>query len=208
MTILAIESSTPHASLALWKDGDVVWESEFTSERAHNSRIFAPLEEALSLCDRQLDVIVVGIGPGSYGGVRVGIAVANGFALALGAKTIGVSSLEAIGDTNDYAVIGDARRKSFFLARVTGNKLQGEPELLAEEGLVAGLRGLDQDGVPVCTSDPKLSEQHPAAQLAYPAARRLAMIAAEMTEDEIASAAQKLLQPHYLRAPYITVPKK
>ena len=174
MTILAIESSTPHASLVLWKDGEVIWKSEFTSDRAHNAHIFAPLKEALAICDRQIDLIAVGIGPGSYGGVRVGIAVANGFALALNARTVGISSLEAIGETEDYAVIGDARRKSFFLARVRGSRLQAEPALLTEEGLVADLTGLGQNGVPVFTSDPKLAEKYSGPVLAFPSASRLA----------------------------------
>lgn len=208
MTILAIESSTPHASLALWIDGEVIWKSEFVSERAHNSHVFAPLEEALAICDRQIDLIAVGIGPGSYGGVRVGIAVANGFALALGATTLGISSLEAIGNADDYAVIGDARRKSFFLARVTGGKLLGEPALLTKEGLADDLTGLGQNDVPIFTSDPKLAGEYSAAVLAYPEATRLAEIASELPPDEAEVLASRPLQPHYLRAPYITVSKK
>jgi tRNA A37 threonylcarbamoyladenosine modification protein TsaB len=49
--ILGIETSTPHASLALWDPavGSVVWEQTFSSDRAHNSVIFEPLREALEV---------------------------------------------------------------------------------------------------------------------------------------------------------------
>ena len=207
-TILAIESSTPHASLALWRDGEIVWDSAFTSDRAHNSHIFEPLEAGLETCGRAIDLVVVGIGPGSYGGVRVGIAVANGLALALGSKTIGWSSLESMSGEPDFAVIGDARRKSFFLARIRNGKQEEEPALLTEQGLIDDLTLLNRKGVPLFTSDPALAESHAAVVLVWPSAVHLAQIAAELTPEEIAALESKPLEPHYLRAPYITTPKQ
>lgn len=206
MTILAIECSTPHASLAIWHEGAVIWETAFTSERAHNSRIFAPLEEGLEQCGRQLDWIAVGVGPGSYGGVRVGIAVANGFALALGAKTLGVSSLEAIADAEDYRVIGDARRKTYFVAQVAGGDLQGEPDLVPTDELKGILH--DNESDPVFSSDPKMVDAFPGVRFACPGASSLANIVARMTHEQRDSRAEQPLEPHYLRAPYITTPKK
>ena len=206
MTILAIECSTPHASLALWRDGAVVWEAAFTSERAHNSRIFAPLEEGLTHCDRHLDWIAVGVGPGSYGGVRVGIAAANGFALSLGADALGVSSLEAFNDSDDYRVIGDARRQSFFVARVIGGVLEGEPKLVSRDELMVLCEGPQQ--APIFTSDPSLAGAFPGVGLAFPTARRLAESTSRRTTEELSAAAERPLEPHYLRAPYITKPKK
>src|SRR5690349_3926881 len=75
MEILAIESSAPRGSLALWRDGRLVEVQEFQSERAHNSVLFAPLNAVLHQSEA-LDLIVCGTGPGSYSGVRVGIAAA------------------------------------------------------------------------------------------------------------------------------------
>lgn len=208
--ILAIETSTPRASLALFDEsgGGVIWERSFTSDRAHNSMIFEPLEEGLERCGRAIDRIVVGRGPGSYGGVRVGIAVANGLSLALGAPAAGLSSLEAMDlAAADYAVIGDARRASFFLARVESGKLRGEPDLLIEQGLVADLTLLRQRGLPVVTAEEAVAERFGAA-LVYPVAGKLAAVAAEWPRAKFEALAEQPLEPHYLRAPYITMPKK
>ena len=71
MTILALETSTSQASLAVWRDGEVVREWSFCSERSHNSLLFAPLREAWAVAEP--DLMVVGTGPGSYAGVRVAL---------------------------------------------------------------------------------------------------------------------------------------
>ena len=87
MTILAIETSTNVGSIAVLRDGDCVFSKTFTSERSHNSQIFAPLGEALEITTPGL--IAVGTGPGSYTGARIGIAVGIGIFLSINAKLIG-----------------------------------------------------------------------------------------------------------------------
>lgn len=208
--ILAIESSLPEASLALLdrESGEVCWRDGFTSLRAHNAVIFKPLREALDRCGGSLDLIVIGRGPGSYGGVRVGIAVANGLSLALGAPVLGLSSLEAVNSPEDsYAVIGDARRRTFFLAQVTHRELEGDPELVDDEGLIAALSELSAAGCPLFSSDPALVEAHEEVSLAFPSADRLALRAASLDPVAIEALVGQPLEPHYLRAPYITTPK-
>ena len=76
MITLAIETSTTRGSIALTRDGEVLLEQSFASERSHNSQIFAPLGEALELAIPEL--IAVGTGPGSYTGARIGIAAGIG----------------------------------------------------------------------------------------------------------------------------------
>ncbi len=208
--ILAIESSVPEAGLALCDGGtgEVVWRREFSSQRAHNAVIFDPLREALDRCDRKLELIAVGRGPGSYGGVRVGIAVANGLSLALGAPVLGLSSLEAMEtEAETYAVIGDARRQTWFVARVEDGRLVAEPELVTREGLVEHLTLLDRRGIPVFTADAALAEAHAGVNFTAPSAARLARRAAVLGEGERNTLAGNPLEPHYLRAPYITTPK-
>ena len=95
MEILAIESSTPRGSLALWRDRRLVAVEEFQSERAHNSVLFGPLEAVLRQAEA-LDLIVCGTGPGSYSGVRVGIAAAIGVSLARCVPLIGMPSVCAL----------------------------------------------------------------------------------------------------------------
>lgn len=209
--LLAIESSTPRASLALYDQEaeQVIWSRDFSSERAHNAVIFAPLAEALDRCGRKLDLIAVGRGPGSYGGVRVGIAVAQGLSLALGAPAIGLSSLEAMGaPESSCAVIGDARRQSWFVARIEQETLAGEPLLLDREGLLAELNQLRHDGVPILTADAALAAEFSPYHVVFrdPGAEWLARRAAALDPSAIARLAAEPLEPHYLRPPHITEP--
>ena len=209
--ILAIETSTPRASLALLDPaaGATVWKGEFVSERAHNAVIFEPLTEALDRCGRNLSLIVVGTGPGSYSGVRVGIAVANGLSLALAAPAIGISSLPAFdpGDA-EFAVAGDARRESFFLARIRGGAMANpEPKLLTQQGMVDDLTLLSRAEIPVFTADPPVAERF-GARLAFPSAAILAGRAAALDPLDAARLSGEPLEPIYLRAPHITVPKE
>ena len=148
--ILGIETATTRASLALYdRDADeVLWSRDFTTERAHNAVIFEPVSEMLEQYRDQLTGIVVGVGPGSYSGVRVGIAVANGLGLSLGVPTMGRSSLEAWDVSEDtYVVISDARRKSYAVAEVIDRRVTGEPDLIDAEVLEAKLSELAAGGV-------------------------------------------------------------
>ena len=207
--ILGIETSTAQASLALYDAGSdaIVWESEFSTDRAHNAVIFDPVSEMLALYRNQLSGIVVGVGPGSYSGVRVGIAVANGLSLALEIPSVGRSSLEAWGAEGDtYAVLGDARRRTFFVAEVKARQLQGDPDLIEEDLVEDRIARLKSDGVPLYTADPKVQAHLDGVVLCYPTASRLARAGAAVDPADWQSS--KPLEPHYLRAPYITTPKK
>ena len=202
--ILGIETSTPHASLALWDPGagSVVWERTFSSDRAHNSVIFEPLREALEVvAGRELNGIVVGTGPGSYSGVRVGIAVASALSLARGCRVVGLPSIVAL--AADAIVVGDARRQTYYTAEVRGHRLAGAPVLWGEEEFLERI-ALAPD-LALLTTDPKPPLSTP-AQVVTPAAGCLATLAAALTEGEWAGLAEIPLEPLYLRAPYITTP--
>src|SRR5205085_7654003 len=94
MNILAIETSTSRGSVALLSAAGVLFESSFSAERGHSSALFAHLERALKIV--KPDQIVVGLGPGSYSGVRVAIAAAIGLELATGGAWFGGPSVAAI----------------------------------------------------------------------------------------------------------------
>lgn len=206
--ILGIETSTPRASLALYdRDADkVLWSHDFTTERAHNAVIFEPVSEMLEHYRDQLTGIVVGVGPGSYSGVRVGIAVANGLGLSLGVPTMGRSSLEAWDLSEDtYAVISDARRKSYAVAEVVDRRVMGEPDLVDAEGLEAKLSEFASSGIPRYSADAKVVETFVGLSLAHPDAVQIAKRAGELSPENWLEVP---LEPHYLRAPYITSPKQ
>jgi tRNA threonylcarbamoyladenosine biosynthesis protein TsaB len=205
--ILALETSTRHASLALFDPacGEVVEERVFTSDRAHNAAIFAPLGELLEGRRDRLTGLLVGLGPGSYGGVRVGLAVANGLSVALGVPVIGGTSLEAWEvEAESHVIVGDARRGSFFLARIVDRRLKGEPELIGENEFAARLADLAGGGIGCYSADGKVVAAHPGVIPAHPSASRLAR---RHRDADFAGAGSVPLEPVYLRAPYITEPK-
>ena len=79
------------------------------------------------------EVIVVGLGPGSYAGVRIAIATAVGLKAAWGARLLGLPSVCAL-DHVEYVAVGDARRNSFFFAHVIrGRCVEGPTLATAEE---------------------------------------------------------------------------
>ena len=96
-TLLALDLSTAHGSIAVVRGDDVLFRSTFQSERSHNAQVFAPLREALAAAGDQLTGIVIGNGPGSYTGVRIAIAAAQGIALSRNVWSVGCPSLAGPG---------------------------------------------------------------------------------------------------------------
>jgi tRNA threonylcarbamoyladenosine biosynthesis protein TsaB len=116
MLILAFDTATDVATSALVADGEVL------GERV--SRALTLLEDVDALLrqagahTRDVDALAVGIGPGSFTGVRVGLATARGLALALGVPVAGVSTLDALASGAPGAVpVVDARRGEVFVLR-------------------------------------------------------------------------------------------
>ena len=207
--ILGIETSTTNASLALYdrESGDIVWHSRFVSQRAHNAVIFDPIEEMMDQYRDQLSGIVVGIGPGSYGGVRVAISVANGISLVLGIPLLGKSSLEGWDvDSDSWFVLGDARRKTTFVAEIEKDQLTAEPELISDDAIEERVDSLRETGKPLVTADESVANRWEEVRLCYPEAENLCRMAGARDPKEWGESGP--LEPHYLRAPYITKPKK
>ena len=208
--ILAIETSTTKASLALLErnSGEALWQSAFESDRLHNAKIFAPIDEALEICRGKLHQIVVGLGPGSYSGVRVGISVANGLSLALEVPVAGLPSIAVLSDEAEFVVTGDARRSSYYLARIQNRRLDNEPKLMDEAQWLDEMTVLRDRGLNIYTTEAALVRQneHP-IELRQPEALELARETAGMKTTELSEQDAQILQPIYLRAPYITQPK-
>jgi tRNA threonylcarbamoyladenosine biosynthesis protein TsaB len=96
--VLALDTGTPVASLALFARGEIVGE---TSHRTKSHCADLPLAVAdllrgASLTNRDLGALAVGIGPGSFTGLRVGLSYAKGVVMALGCAIVAVSTLDAI----------------------------------------------------------------------------------------------------------------
>ena len=118
MKILALELSTARGSFA-WLDGETELARDWPNDRKNSAVFFENLDNVVKKFGAA-QIIVVGLGPGSYAGTRIAISAAIGLQVASGARLIGLPSICAI-EAADYCVIGDARRKSFFFAHICSN---------------------------------------------------------------------------------------
>ena len=201
MKILALELSSARGSVALFNDGNVDFVREWPNDRKNSGPFFEYLAEVLKEFEKP-DTIIVGLGPGSYAGTRIAISAAIGLQAASQSRLIGFPSICAIEcDTAEYCVIGDARRQTFFLARIHGNSLAESPTLMTEAELRAKLDKVDST-MSIFTSE-KLPQFERAA-IRYPSAKVLVRLASDANRNF----AQPPLEPIYLREPHITIPKK
>ena len=126
--VLAIDTSTARTSVAII-DGDTVLFSGYKDgATAHGPSLPALVQEALMVSE--VNEVVVGMGPGPFTGLRVGIAFAQSFALARQIPVRGVCSLDAIAaqvNEQDFIVTVDARRKEVYWARYTDGVRVGDP---------------------------------------------------------------------------------
>jgi tRNA threonylcarbamoyl adenosine modification protein YeaZ len=126
--VLAIDTSTSRTSVAIIENGVVVYSGFRDGATAHGPSLPALIQEALAVSD--VDQVVVGMGPGPFTGLRVGIAFAQSFALAREIPVRGVCSLDAIAapiNEVDFIITVDARRKEVYWARYTNGVRVGQP---------------------------------------------------------------------------------
>jgi len=118
-TVLAIDTSTAQTSVALIQDGEVLFNKSHNDPLAHGEVLPKLVAQALEV-NKQIDLIAVGMGPGPFTGLRVGIAFAQSYALATQIDWVGVCSLDAMAagiNQSEFIVSTDARRKERFWAR-------------------------------------------------------------------------------------------
>jgi tRNA threonylcarbamoyladenosine biosynthesis protein TsaB len=109
VVILALDTTTKTGSCALWRDGALVEQRPGDATRTHAERLpgdLADLLAAYGLTVKDVDLYAVASGPGSFTGLRVGIATIQGLALVHGRKVVAVSALEALAQCGAAAVDG------------------------------------------------------------------------------------------------------
>ena len=118
-TVLAIDTSTAQTSVALIQDGEISFNKSHNDPLAHGEVLPKLVAEALAV-NNKVDLVAVGMGPGPFTGLRVGIAFAQSYALAAQIDWVGVCSLDAMAagiNQSEFIVSTDARRKERFWAR-------------------------------------------------------------------------------------------
>ena len=199
MKILALELSTGRGSLAWLGEDGTGLSRDWPNDRKNSGAFFENLADVTKKLGPP-DTITVGLGPGSYAGTRIAISAAIGM-VSSGARLIGFPSICAIeSNAQEYSVIGDARRKSFFFARIRANNLVQGPTLFSESELRSKLDTIEI-AIPVFTSDSL--PQFERAVVRFPSALVLARLAREPQH----SFSLPPLEPIYLREPHITMPK-
>jgi tRNA threonylcarbamoyl adenosine modification protein YeaZ len=207
--LLAMDTATPAVTVALHDGEAVLVEERQVDARRHGELLLPAIDRVLTDAGRKLDAvtgIVVGVGPGPYTGLRVGLVTADTMGLALGVPVYGLCSLDGIahaaGLTEPFVVATDARRKEVYWARyadsrtrITGPAVDRPADIAAE---VAGLpaAGAGAELYPEVFPDARPPAHQSAGALAALAAGMLA------AGEEPGPA-----RPMYLRRPDAQVPK-
>jgi tRNA threonylcarbamoyladenosine biosynthesis protein TsaB len=134
--VLGIETSSRRGTVALLDDAHVVVTLATDVPGGHGPHLLGLIDRALAgagWTKTVLDRIAVGTGPGSFTGIRVGIALAQGIALGLGRPIVGVGSLRAMARTVPDTLVGtrcafvDARRNEVFCAEYEPSGVELRP---------------------------------------------------------------------------------
>lgn len=222
--LLAVDTSTTLVSIALFRDGVVLAEETWHLQRGHDAAVFAGVERLLGLTGltvRDIEHVGVAIGPGSFTGVRIAIATAQGIARGSGALAVGVSTLDVIAHpwstsgARVCAVLPAGREEvcaAIYRDRAgtwsrASDLLVGAPGDLARS-LAAGalFAGEIDDGA----RDAIVRELGPRASFAPRGTTRRAGDLAAIAWERIAggeSAAVETLEPIYVRPPAIKGPR-
>ena len=186
MTILTIECSSATGSIALTRNSEVLHACSFENPRGRGTAFFESLEKTSRHID-SLDLVLVGIGPGSYNSLRVSIAAAWGIARAQSAPLQGICSLLGY-EPQEYHVLGAARANQWFHAHILDGRLAYPPALLAPDEAKSRLT----PGVPVFNTSRLIEHAHCASPQSIHLARRASQAGPA--------------EPIYLKPPHITKP--
>jgi tRNA threonylcarbamoyladenosine biosynthesis protein TsaB len=209
MRILALDAALARCSAAVVVDGEVIAGRHQDVARGHAALLPAMAQAVLveaAIAPPQLDLIAVTVGPGSFTGLRAGIALAHGIALAAGAELVGISVGEALaealphlGRRTLWSAI-DSRRRRIFLERdgqvaalaMDDLPWPDGPVAVAGDAAIAVAARLAAREVDVMLTDARL-----------PLARHIALVGARRAAGELPPRAA---QPIYVDPPEARLP--
>jgi tRNA threonylcarbamoyladenosine biosynthesis protein TsaB len=204
MKILSLDSSSPVASVAVVSfEGDaesLLFEENTPHARSDSSALFKALEKSVSLCGTP-DALCVGLGPGSYNGLRAAIAAVRAMTTALALPLHALPSpLGLPGPSEGFWAVGDARGGHLWVACVKEGAFLEEPALISPEHIARHLATCPD--FPVLGSAP-LGEI-PSMRIVTPLATALARLAHRCDPVYLSRLTP---EPLYLKPPHITAPK-
>lgn len=155
MKYLTIDTTTKMTALALGQDGRLVGEGFLNTGKTHSERLIPMLDQLLNAADwKPVDLDFIGAvrGPGSFTGIRIGIATAQGLAQVLNIPLVGITSLDTLawagkGRPEETVVILDARKNEWYYARYIwreGRECLDGPKAVTPEALTAKLKELQK----------------------------------------------------------------
>ena len=230
MKIIALDTVAGASSVAVFSDGKKVCSYRKVLDRGHAEVLIPMMKEAISSASFKfldLDLIAVTVGPGSFTGIRVGLATARSLSVAAKVPVIGVTSFEAVAASiteKEWAGVPvlialETRRDDFYLqmfnearARLGEPKAVGSPDIVSYVSHRLGLQTdilVVGDGAERAVSGiGERSERFKcrlASSLVGPDAVQVAEIA---QENHLSGYACLPAEPFYLRAPHVKMPIK
>lgn len=210
MLLLAFDTATPAVTAALHDGRDVLAESTEVDARRHGELLMPAVDRVLREADVKLDAvtgIVVGVGPGPYTGLRVGLVTAAALGDALGVPVHGVCTLDGIayaaGLDEPFTVATDARRKEVYWARYDSARSRATDPAVDRPADIAELvAGLPSVGAGAELYPEVFTELRPGFPVHQSAAALAALAAVKLAEGE----AFLPPLPLYLRRPDAQVP--
>jgi tRNA threonylcarbamoyladenosine biosynthesis protein TsaB len=201
MTILALEFSSSQRSVALARDGRVLAETSETGGReTHAFGMIEKILVAANIGRVEIECLAVGLGPGTYTGIRVALSIAQGWQLATSVKLLGIGSADCLAAQAQAAkifgrvtVMIDAQRGEFYQAtyEITADTL----EAIAPLKIVPASEIEAHIGAREIVIGPEATRWFPAGKILFPQAAMLATLATQRTDFMPG----EKLEPVYLR---------
>ncbi|MBI5150264.1 MAG: tRNA (adenosine(37)-N6)-threonylcarbamoyltransferase complex dimerization subunit type 1 TsaB [Candidatus Omnitrophica bacterium] len=225
MNILALDTSSKHFSLAVAKDGKVLYSRSIFLKKVLSDSIMPAIQGILKkagLTLAKLDGFAVGLGPGSFTSLRVGLATVKGLAFALKKPVVGIPSLDILAlnvkEDGQVCVVCDAKRNMAYacLYQKKGNVLKRKSKYLLTDiqnvlKQVQGEVTFVGDGVPLFQEAigraAGIKARFTGGKQMYPQAKHLATLALKRFESKEYDAAESLV-PLYLYPEDCQVTKK
>jgi len=210
--LLALDTATPAVTVALHDGTSVVASAGQVDARRHGELLLPAVDRVLAEAGTRLDAvtgIVVGVGPGPYTGLRVGLMTADTFGLALGVPVHGLCTLDALafeaadaGVSGPFVVATDARRKEVYWARYDDPRTRTtEPAVDRPADLADAVAGLPAVGAGAALYPDTFPDVRGPAHVS-------AAALASLGSERLAAGAGLLPpRPLYLRRPDAQVPK-